>query len=349
MSIWLHRIPHESEVSYPLLDRGLLSIGWSDISSREFLDEVIGKSNDWNALEDYVSKSFTKTGWENPFPRNRHCLYRFLLDMKPGDRVVVPMGNKFGVYEIIKEAVPVSEISLPSDLKTYNNSPVFMKDGFIHTNDYPDGFDIGFIISVKEIARDIPRHEYADAGLTARMKVRQTNVNIDDLQESVDKALKNFAVKRPLNLRYEIVEASKQIVLDKIRTITDPDKFEYLIKRFCEKIGASSVDIPSKNAEKEGDADIIATFESLKLILYIQAKFHVDKTDEWAVEQIRDYKEQFRNIEYDGYFRIAWVVTAGDGYTAAAEKEAKDNNITLINGLQFAEMLLDAGLDSLDI
>lgn len=40
MKYYLHRISHESNISYPLLDNGLLSIGWSDFSNREFLDNV---------------------------------------------------------------------------------------------------------------------------------------------------------------------------------------------------------------------------------------------------------------------------------------------------------------------
>ena len=40
MKYYLHRISYEREVSYPLLDNGLLSIGWSDFSNREFIDKT---------------------------------------------------------------------------------------------------------------------------------------------------------------------------------------------------------------------------------------------------------------------------------------------------------------------
>ena len=54
------------------------------------------------------------------------------------------------------------------------------------------------------------------------------------------------------------------------------------------KLGADKVDIPSKNnkenaVENYADVDVIAIFEKLKHIIYIQAKFHNGKTSDWAV------------------------------------------------------------------
>ena len=41
---WLHRISHNSEASYPLLEEGYLSIGFSNyFSNEEFLEEFQGK------------------------------------------------------------------------------------------------------------------------------------------------------------------------------------------------------------------------------------------------------------------------------------------------------------------
>jgi len=40
MSYWLHRISHHAEVSHPLLERGYLSIGWSDFSKPDFVEKA---------------------------------------------------------------------------------------------------------------------------------------------------------------------------------------------------------------------------------------------------------------------------------------------------------------------
>ena len=79
----------------------------------------------------------------------------------------------------------------------------------------------------------------------------------------------------------------RKTVLDSL----SPDQFEQLIQGYFNELGATA-DIPGKNEQdKEGDADIVATFEPLKLIVYVQAKLHDGTTDGWAVKQIKEYTE----------------------------------------------------------
>ncbi len=339
MKCYLHRISYEREVSYPLLDNGLLSIGWSDFSNREFIDKT--------RLEGipYLDKCFQKE-W-NYKPKNRYCLYRFIAEMDKGDIVIVPKYQSFDVYEILEKAVPVSEINLSDNLHTTNNKEIIFKNNLLYIDD--DVVDLGFIIKVKKIEQNIPRNDYADSALTARMKMFQTNADITDLKESINKAVWSFKNNNPINLRSEILSKTKDTVLDTIKTSLNHDKLEYLIKWYCEKTGASSVDIPAKNyKDKKGDVDIIATFENIKLILYIQAKFHEEETDDWAIEQISDYYENI-SISNDGYARTAWVITTADKYSKEALEKAAEKNITLITGREFAEMLLDVGFSGMNI
>lgn len=340
MKYYLHRISHESDISYPLLDNGLLSIGWSNFSNREFLDNV--RKNGIDYLTDKFREEWNMT------PKNRHSLYRFITNMEQGDIVIVPKWQSFDVYEILEKAVPVSEITLPDNLHTYSNRPIILKDNLLYTDN--EIVDLGFIIKVKKIEQNIPRYEYADAALTARMKIRQTNADISDLKDSIDKAVKAFKIGKPINLRSEIISNIKDTVLNIVKTDLVPDKLEYLIKWYCEKSGASFVDIPAKNSgDKKGDADIVATFENIRLILYIQAKFHQNETNSWAIEQINDYYENISNSNDDGYSRVAWVITTADKYSEEAIKQAKEKNIILITGSQFAEMLLDVGFSGMNI
>ena len=46
MNYWLHRISHHAEVSYPLLDKNILSIGFSDFVNQGFIDAVL-KDDTW--------------------------------------------------------------------------------------------------------------------------------------------------------------------------------------------------------------------------------------------------------------------------------------------------------------
>lgn len=340
MKYYLHRISHESDISYPLLDNGLLSIGWSNFSNREFLDNV--RKNGIDYLTDKFREKWNMT------PKNRHSLYRFITNMEQGDIVIIPKWQSFDVYEILEKAVPVSEITLPDNLHTYSNRPIILKDNLLYTDN--EIVDLGFIIKVKKVEQNIPRYEYADAALTARMKIRQTNADISDLKDSIDKAVKAFKIGKPINLRSEIISNIKDTVLNIVKTDLVPDKLEYLIKWYCEKAGASFVNIPAKNSgDKQGDVDIVATFENIRLILYIQAKFHQNETNSWAIEQINDYYENISNSNDDGYSRVAWVITTADKYSEEAIKQAKEKNIILITGSQFAEMLLDVGFSGMNI
>ena len=200
-----------------------------------------------------IENLLIKQDW-NYKPKNRYCLYRFIAEMDKGDIVIVPKYQSFDVYEILEKAVPVSEINLPDNLHTTNNKEIIFKNNLLYIDD--DVVDLGFIIKVKKIAQNIPRNDYADSALTARMKMFQTNADITDLKESINKAVWSFKNNKPINLRSEILYKTKDTVLDTIKTSLNPDKLEYLIKWYCEKTGASSVDIPAKNYEdKKGDVD----------------------------------------------------------------------------------------------
>ena len=150
------------------------------------------------------------------------------------------------------------------------------------------------------------------------------------------------------NIYSQIVEKASQQILDTIQSELNPDKFEYLIKWYFERIGATSVYIPAKNESgKEGDADVVATFEPIKTIIYTQVKFYSGETSSWAIEQITDYKSQKDGID-DGYSKIAWVISSSESFSEEARNMAKKANIQLFDGTTFATMLLEAGIANLN-
>jgi len=63
-------------------------------------------------------------------------------------------------------------------------------------------YDIGFVLKVNWLKRDdgkdeITRNEFADKALTARLKARQTCLDISDLEKSIQTAWKRFNDKTP--------------------------------------------------------------------------------------------------------------------------------------------------------
>ena len=114
-----------------------------------------------------------------------------------------------------------------------------------------------------------------------------------------------------------------------------------------EKLGASKVDIPSKNnksraTEKHADVDVVAVFENIKHIIYIQAKFHNGESSEWAVEQLEAYDGE-KDID-NSYSTSYWAISSGI-FSDKAKETANKNRIRLINGDELANIILEVGIE----
>lgn len=338
MNYWLHRISYQAELSYPLLHKGFLTIGFSDFTTQEFIDEV--RNNNW----EYFKESF-ESEW-GKLPRSRWTLWNF-LHFNKGDIIIVPSWGTFFICEVIGDKPIIIGESVSEDLKNWAGEKIVQKGNLLYSESNQK-YDLGFAIQIKILHKDISRDKFADAKLTSRMKIRQTNANIDDLKSSIENCIANFKVNKPIHLHSLIVDNTSTLVLDTIKNNLNPDKFERLVRVYFESIGADEVYIPAKNeTDKEGDADIVAVFEKIKLIIYIQAKFQKGKINEWGATQVEDYKSNQDNFD-DGYNKIAWVITTANDFDEKAKVFAKENEIQLINGIEFAKMILNSGIYILD-
>ena len=337
MNIWLHRISHLAEASYPLIEKGFLTIGYVDFCYPEFLEKT--KSRDWA----YFEKAFAEHWGDNP--RTRHNLWRFIADMQVGDTVLVPSWGTFSMYRIESDAILISQVDAQG-LPVWNNEVLVVKEDGVHIGE--QHLDLGFFRKVTLIAKDISRYDFVDAALTSRMKIRSTNANITDLSESVQKALEAFQGNRPINLHSQILASSRDKLLSLIQNELTPDKFEALIVWYFKQLGASEAYITAKNAaDKQGDADIVAVFEALKTIYYVQAKHHRGVTSDWAALQVKEYKDHQDRMD-DGYSKIAWVVSTAESFSAECIQLAKENSVGLFAGPDIARMILEAGIQNLD-
>jgi predicted Mrr-cat superfamily restriction endonuclease len=338
MNYWMHRISHQAQLSYPLLNQGYLTIGFSEFTEDAIIEKA--RSNNWS----YFDRKF-KEKWGLK-PRTRHNLWRF-LNFSQGDIIIVPSWGSFYVCEIEGEMPIKIGDAYNEGLKTWGDASVH-KNGDLLTTEQGKVYDLGFAWKVKVLYKEISREKFADAKLTARMKVRQTNVNLNDLKTNIEASITNYAENKPIHLHSILLENTAEIVLKTIQNELNPDKFEKLVKAYFETIGANSVSIPAKNErDKKGDGDIIAVFEHLKLIVYTQVKFHKGKTNNLGAEQIIEYKANRESID-DGYNKTAWVVSTAKSFNEKAENLAKENEIQLINGIEFSKMLLNAGINLLN-
>ena len=337
---WIHRISHIAEISYPLLDNNYLSYGWSDFEKDGFIEGVRGE-NGWQFIEEQF-----KAKW-GELSRGRYQLWNFIKEMKAGDWVVVPTCGAFSIYELLEDKPIMVKDIKDVVIKNWNGEKVLRdNDGYLLDSNH-NKIDLGFARQVRLIEKGISRYDYADSNLTSRLKVRQTNVCIIDLKDSILKALEGYKNKKPIHFRNEINDVVPNIC-SIIQTKLNPDKFEYLVKWYFERVGASSV-IPPKNPSNKvdyEDVDVIATFDLLKTIYYVQVKHYRGETDSWGADQISHLKELASlkdDRQDDGYSKVYWLISSSESFTEECINKARETNVQLIDGKTFSSMLLDAG------
>lgn len=71
-----------------------------------------------------------------------------------------------------------------------------------------------------------------------------------------------------------------------------------------------------------------------------------DTTNDWAIQQIKAYRT---NHNYDDYHTQMWVISSCERFSQKAENEAEAAGVRLINGVEFAKMILDTGLGGLNL
>lgn len=332
MSVFLHRISHHSEVSYPLLDRNILSTGWGDLAnSKEFIEGY--ERNFHDAFVKYYN-----AWWRSPYSLEKY------LNMHEGDRVVVPSWGCFHVYEITGKVLLPTEVDT-KDLTNWHGKEVVARDGYLYADD--KRIDLGFFRTVKVVERGITRNRYAEANLVRMLKFRGTTNQINQLEGQVNSAIQRYRESKPLDTPDSIItnESIATQAYDAILKETNPATLETFISTYFKKIGASSVDVHRHGDGKDGDADIVATFEQLKTIFYVQAKKHGKDTatNAWAVSQIKEYINRDAETNAD-YANVGMVISTATKFSDECEQLAQENGVVLINGLEFAKMILGVGL-----
>lgn len=350
---WMHRItcgenafPYAQHLFWGSGDDACehyLSIGWSDFSYEKFVEAVLAEGI--CALDSLMQEDSYDLG------RSRFSLYRFIAQMKCGDIVVVPFWDTFCVCRIADDKVLTNE-TIDMDLMI-DGSGNSLTSNPAEGRRYlyaPDGkfVDMGFYRKVELLATGIPRSEYAPQLLYSAMKNRSTNARLSEkVAEEVDIAISDWHRKKPINLKAEIENAVARPVLELIRNLLQDMKFESLVEWYLTSIGAT-VERPAKNScpTEDGDADLIAHFDSLETTVMVQVKKHDGYTGDWAVRQITSYSEKYHVKDF---MNQMWVISSCDDYSDEAKQLADEKGVRLITGLEFAKMILGVGIKSLTI
>ena len=147
----------------------------------------------------------------------------------------------------------------------------------------------------------------------------------------------------PISIHEELVNSTLSAAQQTINDYVQHYQYENLVEKYLWAIGASDVIKPATNecSTEEGDADRVAYFEELKVAVMVQVKKHNQITNGWAVDQIIAYKENHSNEEYSVQL---WVISNANEFSEDAKQKAREANVRLINGEDFARMILEIGL-----
>ncbi len=345
-NMWLQRNSHYySEIAWKVL--GFNEDGSFDIKNgcyisigcgsgkleKSSFEKILEKDDTekWNAFEKIYSEIYSKKS------TNRYSLYRFLFEFKIGDYIVIPGNKTFNVFQIESEVLDYSNIDIIKSIKNAGGDI----DKIINNKE-----DFKYFRKLKPVRLNIPRKGYAEASLRSKLNYRGTMLKLsDDAKVDLINAVKS---DKPISLYSSAMDALTSTFLEEIKKI-DPNQFERLIQWYFKKINADeSIILPKNYSSKIGkeDADIRAKFEDLKIVIYIQAKLYNEESDlKNAIEQIKEYKiKNPFNFEDKDFTKLYWIIST----TKNPEKIEVDEDIRIIEGIEFAEMLLKVGLQNID-
>jgi len=176
MDYWLHRVfAQEPELSVPLLERGILTIGFNEVAQQSTIDAA-----NFDALKVILKNHY---GWTDvKLGVNAGVLWRFLHEFKIGDFVVVPTvkAAAFGIFEILETAKPIDR--LPPDKLNFLNATIVSGQGIVRNGNTAE---LGFFVKVRAVTNyDSSPFVPSDdkfLGKILSSKGMLTNISLNDL------------------------------------------------------------------------------------------------------------------------------------------------------------------------
>lgn len=289
-----------------------LVIGWSDADFTVLPQE-------WDAFRNAVlAMAPDQNAWS--VGQQAGNMWRFVVDMKPGDLVAVPDGGNVYVAEV--------------------NGPAHY-DAVHHEHDAPHRRPCEWLNDKRPLRRDD-----AESALIKSLKARQACVSasyeaIVDLLDYVDGSSGDRPLERSPLGRFpaDLTSAVLNVLRDKRAHLSDW-RAEAIVAGLFRRLGASDVRIPPRRVDV--GADVVANFEQLGLKIVAQVKYHTDpqwKTSEGALQQLMNGMDA-ESAD------VGWLITWGEFPFDKDQGDAlaEGRNIRLIDGRELAGLLVEAGL-----
>lgn len=188
-------------------NEGYLSIGWSDFSEDSFVKDVKDSGSDIIYRECGTNGSVI-------------CLVRFLLNMKSGDIVIVPIGDRISICRITSDDILTNESIDSSIIKDeFGNIACLKDDGYLYTNT-GGCIDIGFYRKIERLYTNIPRTSVSEL-FRRKLRYPKTNIGCNDLNSEIESIMNRLSAERT--------------VKDNIKSMNNPVDFKSVQDDFKEE------------------------------------------------------------------------------------------------------------------
>jgi len=247
-------------------------------------------------------------------------MWRFVREMNPSDLVVVPYGTGFYAAEVTGPA-------LYDDAKRADDTAYRRKVNWLNEK------------------RAIPRAQ-ARSALISRMKIQGTCAYATDLIGQIEECVKHAKSGHKPTFKSDLRARLIKETLEVLRGgFIESFGFENLIKEMLLGLGAVEARVVPRSQDK--GADIVATFVvagAIRQSVAVQAK-HWRPEPPVGADVV---KQLIKGIEAEDA-DLGIVVTSGtiaeDAVRAAAEYyEDKGIRIELLNGEDFAQLMVESGI-----
>lgn len=312
-----------SHVDQGLTDEAIASgqifIGWADASA-------VSANQSWEEFRQVV---YDKYHASDPSMRAAGAaagnLWKFIVDMKVGDLVVIPRPKTFLVGQITGAAFYAPERAAED---TAWRRPVNWLAG----------------------GKPIPR-TYGSVALVSRMKSYHTCTSASDLVTDIKRSVQRISDAVPPSLREELQTVLTTTALQQLRRgRMDPNGFERLVARALIAWGAHSAQIIPRRLDIGADirAEYFPAGGSEPITGLVQVKHYDGETpiEPEVIEKLVDAADSADEI-----VAFCSVITTGvfsEEAKARAEELSRNRSVTimLIDGEEFSRKLTDSGLDA---
>lgn len=259
--------------------------------------------------------------------RNWPSLEKF-VNMQLGDWVPHPYGGRFSIYEVTSALMDPITLGR-TELKDAEGMPKPLAD-----------INLGFFFKVKEIAPDLRRSTYLKDGLSRSMKYGGTTLKMSQHAKAIRDVAEAYKNSKPINHQEEIITKLTPLLYTELQSMSSA-RFHELAKWYFIRVGASSVEMD----DLEDGTDFIIEFAALQHQIYLQIH-RTDGDNNWLTEEQDDLNTESAIV--DNFSTVRWVITQ-NSFTDKERELASTNDVVLVDGNEFAQKLLQVGLNQMPI